>query len=125
MNNGTPMSASRTDVAHPPWANFLRWSTIRPKENPEAPSTRQPVDFHDAVLGSRPYPYPTHKHTPLQDPPGSIRLATILPGWSNKITIRFDEHVLRPRAQDDHVVQSLAEIRKNLPDDWEAFQTVS
>ncbi|KAF1831409.1 HET-domain-containing protein [Decorospora gaudefroyi] len=69
---------------------------------------------------------PEHEYIPLPDPLSFIRLATILPGeFDDDIRITLDHHVLKPPSRSKPERLNLAEIRRDLPQGWEAFQTIT
>ena len=110
-------------VNYPLWSRFLRWCTIRPKqqEKPRSNSLVVPYDT-GAQLGS----LDDYQYIPMPDPLSFIRLATLLSGeFDDEIRVKLDHHVLKPPSRKRPDRLTLADIRRDLPPGWEAFQTVS
>ncbi|KDN68217.1 putative heterokaryon incompatibility protein [Colletotrichum sublineola] len=110
-------------VDHPLWARFLRWCTIYPK-NYETDNS------HLVLLSeeerSRLEDLPDYKYTPLDDPNQDVRIVELLPGkFDDEIIIRIHHIRLTPPPQRGKVWKTtLAEVRRELSPDWEAFQTL-
>ncbi|TVY35267.1 Heterokaryon incompatibility protein 6,OR allele [Lachnellula subtilissima] len=121
------MSDPQYHVSHPLWSRFLRWSTIRPKRRERTNSISSPIFAFDSdrdrslELESL-YDY---EHTPLPDPQSFIRLVTLLPGkFEDHVRVRIHHETLRPRSEGKPRRMTLAEIRRDMPAGWEAFQTI-
>lgn len=111
-------------VNHPLWSRFLRWCTIRPKqyERPHSSGLVATPSDSSVQLDS----LDDYEYVPLPDPLSFIRLATLLPGeFDDEIRIKLDHHVLKPPSRARPERLALADIRRDLPAGWEAFQTVS
>lgn len=119
-----PISVDPDVVGHPLWTRFLRWCTIRPKffQTPSSDDLADPPkDVAPRDVAEQPYQY-----EPLPDPLSFIRLATLLPGdFEDEIAITLDSYMLKPPSRQPPARLTLADIRKDLPRGWEAFQTVS
>jgi hypothetical protein len=114
-----------TYVNHPLWSRFLRWCTIRPKPRGLTRTNSLVAAAYNSGEEERLSSLPEHEYTLLPDPLSFIRLATILPGeFDDEIRIRLDHHVLKPPSRAKPPRLTLAEIRRNMPEGWEAFQTV-
>jgi len=115
---------NHTLVDHPLWSRFLRWCTICPKRH-ERPSNSDLVSVtHEtsALLES----LSDYQHISLPDPQSYIRLLTLLPDkFDNDVRVTIAHHALTPPSGKKPSRVTLAEIRRDLPSDWEAFQTVS
>lgn len=112
-------------VNHPLWSRFLRWCTIRPKRHdiPSSSTLRSVSQETVARLRS----LEEYDYLPMPDPTSFIRLATLKPGHfdDDEVVVTLDHHILRPPSRRYPDRLTLAEIRKDLPPGWEAFQTVS
>jgi hypothetical protein len=113
------------NVGHPLWSRFLRWCTIRPKQN-ERPRQSSLVSVGQERI-VRLESLNEYKYTPLPDPQSFIRLVTLLPGeFDDDVRVTIHHDALRPPSAGRKTRKmALAEIRRDLPEGWEAFQTVS
>ena len=67
-----------------------------------------------------------YEYIMMPDPTSFIWLATLAPGeFDDEIRIKLDHHVLTPPSKKKPERSTLAEVRRDLPHGWEAFQTVS
>lgn len=118
--------AHTADVDHPLWARYQRWTSIHPKkvhfDNSRLVSAAEP---HDG--GPRLESLPDYVYSPLNDPKRDVRIVELLPGkFHDNVKVRI--HHVTPRAppgpKPGDWREELEEIRKNLPEGWEAFKTV-
>lgn len=111
-------------VDHPLWSRFLRWCTIRPKAFDTNVGNPYLVDvLHDN--SSRLDSLPNYEYCPLPDPQRDVRLVELLPAdFDEDIRIRIHYATLMPPPEGEGMRVTLAEVVKDLPAGWEAFQTV-